>query len=179
MGGDWRFYILMVNGQFTQRNNSQLCQTTKYMHCFVTGMVRISGWERYGGGLKSYSTTLKIRFITFTEKDGLQNTTIYQYTGRSAGTHLAFVPTPALAALICSTKSFRNFTNYTWCSDLTTLCMASGIRLYNGELVFGGLQGFNYFYPADAYNKSQCAERALLTDLKISNKSAVAGDDSP
>ncbi|WP_315823608.1 triple tyrosine motif-containing protein [Paraflavitalea speifideaquila] len=52
------------------------------------------------------------------------------------------------------------------------------MRLSSGELIFGGLQGFNYFDPANlTINKNVPA--VLLTDLRISNKSVLAGEEAP
>jgi signal transduction histidine kinase/DNA-binding response OmpR family regulator len=54
----------------------------------------------------------------------------------------------------------------------------AGIRLSNGELFFGGLQGLNYFNPANL-TTNRNVPVVILTDLKVSNKSVSPGDDSP
>jgi signal transduction histidine kinase/DNA-binding response OmpR family regulator len=53
-----------------------------------------------------------------------------------------------------------------------------GLRLTDGELLFGGLEGFNHFYP-DRLTINRNVPQVILTDLKISNKSVAAGSDAP
>jgi ligand-binding sensor domain-containing protein/serine phosphatase RsbU (regulator of sigma subunit) len=48
----------------------------------------------------------------------------------------------------------------------------------SGKLFFGGLNGFNYFYPSQIKSDTSKAE-VVLTDLKIFNKSVIIGKDSP
>ncbi|WP_375436368.1 two-component regulator propeller domain-containing protein [uncultured Hymenobacter sp.] len=54
----------------------------------------------------------------------------------------------------------------------------SGIRSASGLLFFGGIEGFNYFNPAHI-KVNRNVPRVLLTDLKVDNKSVVAGTQSP
>jgi signal transduction histidine kinase/ligand-binding sensor domain-containing protein/DNA-binding response OmpR family regulator len=51
----------------------------------------------------------------------------------------------------------------------------SALRLKCGELVFGGIHGFNVFNPK-AINTVKPKPNLLLTDLKLFNKSVAAGD---
>ncbi|MCU0393548.1 MAG: hypothetical protein MUE81_20730, partial [Thermoflexibacter sp.] len=48
----------------------------------------------------------------------------------------------------------------------------------SGRLFFGGLNGFNYFYPSQIKSDTSKANM-VLTDLKIFNKSVLIGKDSP
>ncbi|UOG77556.1 ATP-binding protein (plasmid) [Hymenobacter tibetensis] len=54
----------------------------------------------------------------------------------------------------------------------------SGFRSSNGSLFFGGIAGFNYLNPS-LIKVNRNVPRVILTDLKVDNKSVVAGDHSP
>jgi signal transduction histidine kinase/ligand-binding sensor domain-containing protein/DNA-binding response OmpR family regulator len=129
----------------------------------------------YGGGLTLFDKN-KNQFINFSERDGLQNTTIYQILEDLQGQ--IWVSTNAgISSFNIQTKKFRNFTGYNGIQHNSFL-HGSGIRLRNGELLFGGQQGFNYFYPNQlAINRN--VPTVIFTDLKISNKSVAAGHDAP
>ncbi len=48
----------------------------------------------------------------------------------------------------------------------------------NGELLFGGTNGFNLFHP-DSLRENREKPSVVLTDLKIMNKKALIGPDKP
>jgi signal transduction histidine kinase/DNA-binding response OmpR family regulator len=74
-------------------------------------------------------------------------------------------------------KAFRNYTYYNGLQN-NNFVHGSGIRLSDGELVFGGLQGFNYFYPS-RLTMNRNVPAVVLTDLQIANKSVQPGEASP
>ena len=49
----------------------------------------------------------------------------------------------------------------------------------NGEMFFGGINGFNSFFPADINNKNYIPPKVVITDFKIFNESAAIEKDSP
>lgn len=128
----------------------------------------------FGEGLSLYDQQ-KQSFITFSEKDGLQNTTVYQIVEDVSG--LIWLSTnTGISSFDLSKKAFRNYTVYNGVQN-NNFSHASGMRLSDGELVFGGLEGFNYFDPSQlTINKNVPA--VLLTDLRISNKSVTAGEEA-
>jgi len=129
----------------------------------------------YGGGLCLFDKGKK-QFINFSEKDGLQNTTIYEIVEDLQGRIWVSTNT-GISSLDVNTKSFRNFNCQNGVQN-NNFVHGSGLRASNGELFFGGLQGFNYFDPGSlAINRN--VPTVILTDLKISNKSVSAGDASP
>jgi signal transduction histidine kinase/ligand-binding sensor domain-containing protein/DNA-binding response OmpR family regulator len=129
----------------------------------------------YGAGLSLFNKKNN-QFITFSEKDGLQNTTVYHIIEDLKG--LIWLSTnTGISAFDVATKKFRNYTHHNGVQN-NNFVHTSGIRLSDGELLFGGLQGFNYFNPAKlTINRN--VPVVLLTDLRISNKSVAAGDDAP
>ncbi|MBS0027193.1 hybrid sensor histidine kinase/response regulator transcription factor [Chitinophaga sp. 22321] len=129
----------------------------------------------YGGGLSLFDKTRQ-RFINFCEKDGLQNTTIYQILEDKNGSIWLSTNT-GISSFNFVTKKFHNYSHYNGVQN-NNFYHTSGIRLSDGELMFGGLEGFNYFTPSDlTVNKN--VPVVLLTDLKVANKSIAPGDDGP
>ncbi len=129
----------------------------------------------YGGGLSLFDKATG-RFINYAEKDGLQNTTIYQIL--EDRDHTLWLSTnTGISSFNTISKKIRNYTHYNGAQN-NNFVHTSGIRLSDGDVMFGGLEGFNYFTPCSlTVNKN--VPVVLLTDLKVSNKSVVPGEDSP
>jgi signal transduction histidine kinase/ligand-binding sensor domain-containing protein/DNA-binding response OmpR family regulator len=129
----------------------------------------------FGGGLSMFDKANN-RFTNFTEKDGLQNTTVYQLVEDGQG-RIWLSTNTGICSYNPGTKSFRNFNSQHGVQN-NNFILGSGIRLADGTIFFGGLQGFNYFDPAKL-TINHNVPTVLLTDLKLSNKSVIAGSDSP
>jgi signal transduction histidine kinase/ligand-binding sensor domain-containing protein/DNA-binding response OmpR family regulator len=128
-----------------------------------------------GGGLSLFNKQKK-QFISFTEKDGLQNTTIYQIVEDLRG-QLWLSTNTGISSMDPASQKFRNFTSYHGVQN-SNFFHGSGIRLSGGKILFGGLEGINYFNPA-GFTVNHNVPKVLLTDLKISHKSVTAGSDAP
>jgi ligand-binding sensor domain-containing protein/signal transduction histidine kinase/DNA-binding response OmpR family regulator len=129
----------------------------------------------YGVGLILFDKATQ-QFVSFSEKDGLQNTTIYQVVEDRQG-RIWLSTNTGISSFDPKTKSFRNFNNQNGVQN-NNFTHGSGIRLSDGTLIFGGVQGFNYFDPAKlTINRNDPA--VVLTDLKISNKPVIPADESP
>ncbi|MFX1705577.1 two-component regulator propeller domain-containing protein [Chitinophaga sp. CC14] len=129
----------------------------------------------YGGGLSLFDKATG-RFINYGEKDGLQNTTIYQIIEDKAGI-LWLSTNTGISSFNFATKEFRNYTHYNGVQN-NNFVHTSGLRLSDGDVMFGGLEGFNYFTPS-GLTVNRNVPVILLTDLKVSNKSVIPGEDSP
>ncbi|WP_276483083.1 hybrid sensor histidine kinase/response regulator transcription factor [Paraflavitalea pollutisoli] len=128
-----------------------------------------------GGGLSLFNKPQK-QFTRFTEKDGLQNTTIYQIVEDLAG-QLWLSTNTGISSMDPTAQKFRNFTYHNGVQN-SNFFHGAGIRLSGGDILFGGLDGINYFNPA-ALTVNRNVPKVLLTDLKVSNKSVVADSDAP
>ncbi|MBO9202599.1 MULTISPECIES: hybrid sensor histidine kinase/response regulator transcription factor [Niastella] len=115
-------------------------------------------------------------FIPFSEKDGLQNTMVYQIVEDATG-KLWVSTNTGISRFDADTKSFRNFSHLNGLQN-SNFVRGAGLRLTDSELLFGGLEGFNHFYP-DRLTVNLNVPGVILTDLKISNKSVAAGNDAP
>jgi signal transduction histidine kinase/ligand-binding sensor domain-containing protein/DNA-binding response OmpR family regulator len=162
--GKWTIY---------KRENSGLA-SDKVQTLFFDSKNRM--WAgTFGGGLNLFDNRSQ-QFITFGEKDGLQNTTVYQILEDKQGL-LWLSSNTGLSSLNPVNKAFRNYTCYNGVQN-NNFVHQSGLRLSDGTLFFGGLDGFNYFDPA-GITINHNVPPVLFTDLKISNKSVVAGGKSP
>jgi len=128
----------------------------------------------YGGGLSVFDK--KGRLTNFSEKDGLQNTTVYQVV-EDAQKYIWVSTNTGISRLDVGTKTFRNFTSYNGIQN-NNFVHASGLRASDGELFFGGLQGFNYFQPADL-TTNRNVPVVMLTNLQVANKPVAPGNESP
>ncbi len=128
-----------------------------------------------GGGLAMFNKQ-KNQFTRFTEKDGLANTTIYQIVEDLHG-QLWLSTNTGLSSMNPASHKFRNFTSYNGVQN-SNFVHGSGMRLSGGEILFGGLEGINYFNPS-GLTVNRNVPDVLLTDLRISNKSVIAGTDAP
>jgi len=128
----------------------------------------------FGEGLCLYDNKTR-NFINYSEKEGLQNATIYQILEDQSG--LIWLSTNSgISSFDQAKKTFRNYTQYNGVQN-NNFSRASGIRLSDGGMIFGGLEGFNYFDPGKlTINRN--VPQVLLTDLRVSNKSVIAGEDA-
>ncbi|HTI94869.1 MAG TPA: two-component regulator propeller domain-containing protein, partial [Puia sp.] len=129
----------------------------------------------YGGGLSVYDQKNNI-FKNFSEKDGLQNTTIYQVVEDIRGRIWASTNT-GITSLDVNSGTFRSFNHNNGLQN-NNFIHGSGIRLSDGEMFFGGVDGFNYFNPAEL-TTNRNVPVVVLTDLKVSNSPVIPGDESP
>lgn len=129
----------------------------------------------YAGGLSRFDKGSD-RFIHYTEKEGLQNSTIYQIVEDTAGIIWLSTNT-GLSSLDVQSGRFRNFTTYNGL-QANSFTRQTGIRLPDGRLLFGGLEGFNYFNPGEL-TTNRNVPPVMLTDLKVANQSVMPGKQSP
>ena len=128
----------------------------------------------FGNGLNLYDRNNN-KFISYSESEGLCNNVIYKILEDESGK--LWLSTNK--GISCFDQSSRKFKNYSHQNGLqqSTFALGSGLRASNGELFFGGLDGFNYFRPT-ALRANKYVPSLLFTDLKISNRSVIPGEES-
>ncbi len=131
-------------------------------------------WVGTPEGLAYYDPRLS-RFICYSEKDGLANAFIYKVIEDNAGMIWASTNS-GISSLDPKTKKFRNFSYYNGLQR-GPFVQGSGLKLADGRLFFGGIDGFNYFNPR-TLNSNKNVPNIVLTDLKISNQSVVPSEDA-
>ncbi len=136
----------------------------------------------FGGGLnkmlltKDNSGNEKVSFKRYTENDGLPNGVIYGILCDNDG------------ILWCSTNSglsrfdpkTEQFRNYDVSNGLQSdqFFWGASIKSKTGELIFGGINGFNIFLPNEVVD-NQNIPRIVITDFKLFNVSVKIGVNSP
>ncbi|WP_207533968.1 hybrid sensor histidine kinase/response regulator transcription factor [Desertivirga arenae] len=126
------------------------------------------------GGLAYYDLRKK-QFIPYSEKDGLANEVIYRILEDNYG-KIWVSTNKGLSSFDPGLKKFRNFSYHNGLQR-SPFVLGSGMKVSDGTLFFGGVDGFNYVNPG-ALHFNRNNPRIVLTDLKISNKSVLPSPDA-
>lgn len=125
-----------------------------------------------GGGLNR----LDVRTLQFTHlstQDGLPNNVIYGILPDSSG-HLWLSSNRGLIRYLPATGEIKNYrrSDGLQSDEFNTNAYAVGFR---GELIFGGVNGLNVFFP-NSVAEHTAAAKTLITGLKINNRAVKVGD---
>ena len=119
-----------------------------------------------GGGLSVFNKNSNL-VVTLSEKDGLPNSTIYKIIEDQNG--LIWVSTnKGISSIDLSTKKINNYNHHNGVQN-NNFVRGAGLRLSNGLLFFGGLEGFNYFNPAHL-SRNNIIPSVIITDLEVANQ---------
>lgn len=129
----------------------------------------------FGSGIVRFSPK-DSSFQTFNEKDGLANSMAYTLVEDSSG--LLWVSTNNGISSIDPVRLKINNYNFHNGLQRNNFVRGAALRLRNGELYFGGKEGFNYFNPANLI-KNTNIPIVVLTDIKIGNQSVLPAEDGP
>ncbi len=147
----------------------------------ISSDVVLSIWEEpggaiwvgtYGGGLNRLDPVTK-KFKAYTEKDGLSNNAVYGVMGGEPG---SLWMTTNLG--VCRLEIVNEtFTTYLASDGLQSNEFNTGAyyRSKNGELFFGGINGFNAFYPKNI-QENQRRPRMAITDVLLFNQPLAVGE---
>jgi ligand-binding sensor domain-containing protein/signal transduction histidine kinase/CheY-like chemotaxis protein len=114
------------------------------------------------------------RFTSYSLKDGLPSTIACALEIDKKG-DLWISTTNGLSRFNPNTKKFRNYYVGEGLQS-NEFEKFVGLKTTDGHLLFGGSNGFNYFYP-DSIKDNLVIPRVVLTDFKIFNKPVKIGDD--
>lgn len=129
-----------------------------------------------GGGLNRFDKETET-FTHFTEKDGLPNNVVYAILSDKEG-HLWMSTNQGLARFNPRTRTFKNFDIKDGLQD-NEFNSCAYFKSDRGELFFGGISGFNAFYPEDVKDNPH-APPVVITDFQIFNQSiSFKNPDSP
>lgn len=121
-----------------------------------------------GGGLNRLNVARKT-FEKFTEKDGLPDMVIYGILPDKQG-NLWLSTNKGLSVMKVRNKTFRNFDQFDGLQELEFNSYAFS-KARDGQLLFGGIKGFNAFYPEEMLKSNRHVPRVVFTDFRISNQS--------
>jgi streptogramin lyase len=126
-----------------------------------------------GGGLNMLDPELK-KFTHFTMNDGLPSNVIYGILEDDEG-NLWLSTTNGLSRFSPQNKSFRNYDKLDGLQSNEFTYTASCKTSY-GQMLFGGIEGFNIFNPANIRDNMNIPP-VYITELLIFNKRVIPGDD--
>ncbi|WP_316785904.1 two-component regulator propeller domain-containing protein [Pedobacter frigiditerrae] len=128
-----------------------------------------------GGGLDLFDSRTG-KFTNFNESNGLPSPIVYKILEDKAGV-IWFSTDRGISSLNPKTKKIKNFGRPNGLQD-SPFVLGSGLTTSEGELYFGGQEGFNYFYPTDLPG-TKTAPSVLLTELKVANIVVLPSEKSP
>ncbi len=143
--------------------------TVTTLHEDQTGIL----WVGTAGGLNAFDRSAH-RFTHYTEKDGLPNDVIYGMLEDASG-NLWISTNKGISKFNPKTARFRNYA----VSDGLQSNEFNGGAYYksqSGEMFFGGINGFNAFYP-DQIEDNPHVPAVVLTDFQLFNTSVQPRDD--
>ncbi|WP_324671236.1 hybrid sensor histidine kinase/response regulator transcription factor [Hymenobacter sp. GOD-10R] len=133
-------------------------------------------WVGTGGEGLYLFDTYKNKFFSFSGKEGLPNGVIHKILEDNNGS--IWVSTnQGVSKLNIDKKAFINYSQDNGLVNNAFL-NGAGIKLANGLLFFGSIEGFNYFDPSSIkFNHN--IPSVLLTELKVDNKIIEPSSTSP
>ena len=132
-------------------------------------------WLGTAGGLNFFNIKTK-QFTAYTEEDGLPNNTVWSTQEDKHG-NLWVSTNKGLSRFTPSTKIFRNYTVIDGLQG-NSFKAKSSYQSRDGEMYFGGANGFNTFYP-DSIKDNDFVPPVYLTDFQVFNKPVGIGGNSP
>jgi PAS domain S-box-containing protein len=128
----------------------------------------------FGGGLNQYDS-VSDTFLSYTKKDGLPNDVIYGILEDNRG-NLWLSTNNGLSMFNPESKTFRNYYERDGLQS-NEFNQSAYFKCRNGQLMFGGLAGFNLFHPNEI-RKNIHVPPIIITDFKVFNESIKAGPNS-
>lgn len=111
-------------------------------------------------------------FLVYRQSDGLASDVIQGILDDAHG-HLWISTTKGLSRLNRETGEFSNYYHYHGLQN-NEFCVNACVHLSTGELVFGGISGFNIFHP-DSIHTNPFIPPVVITDFRINNQSVPLG----
>ncbi|MBT9188609.1 two-component regulator propeller domain-containing protein [Zobellia russellii] len=130
----------------------------------------------FGGGLNKFipgENGNDDSFISYSLKDGLPNNVIKGILEDREG-NLWLSTNMGLSKFDPVNETFKNYNESDGLQDNEFQELAC-VKRADGEMLFGGINGFNAFYPEEINDNEQPAE-TVITDLLVSNKSVRVGE---
>ncbi|MFO7448146.1 MAG: two-component regulator propeller domain-containing protein [Ignavibacteriaceae bacterium] len=161
------------NYQHSENNKNSL---SKGFISFVMQSSDSTVWVGTMGGLNKFDRKSN-SFIHYNTKNGLSNDEIMCIV-EDKNKHLWISTTKGISRFDPETETFKNF-DVSDGLQRNEFNNRSGIRTRQGEIVFGGNNGFNIFQPED-FKDNPVVPTVVINDLRIFNKPVAIGEkDSP
>ncbi|WP_343532839.1 two-component regulator propeller domain-containing protein [Pedobacter sp.] len=129
----------------------------------------------FSGGLSLYNSASK-QFTTYAEEQGLNNASVWAIEEDKQG-RIWVSTNKGISSFDRKTHKFTNYGTHNGVQN-NNFVLGAGLSTADGEIYFGGADGFNYFDPK-YFSKNKNLPPVIFTDLKISNTSVMPSDDGP
>ncbi|HJT73294.1 MAG TPA: two-component regulator propeller domain-containing protein [Chitinophaga sp.] len=133
-------------------------------------------WVGTAGGGLSLLNKQTGRFLSYSEKDGLSNAVVYKILEDNNGILWTSTNT-GISSFDVKTRRFTNYSHFNGVQN-NNFVLGSGIRLRDGEIYFGGLDGFNFFNPR-LLPRNKSIPAVVLTELRVANQPVIPSSDGP
>lgn len=127
----------------------------------------------YGGGLNKFDPKTGAVEV-FTETHGLANNVVYGVLADDDG-NLWLSTNNGLCKLNVDDMQFRNYEENDGLQS-NEFNIGAYFKNQRGEFFFGGINGFNYFFPEEIRNNTRAPE-VVITKLLLFNKEMPIGED--
>jgi len=124
----------------------------------------------FGGGINKYNegTTLTNGYFSRINTDnGLPNNMIKAIIEDDNG-NLWITSNSGLSKINSSRSKIRNYTTFDGLQDMQFMDL-SGTKLHDGEIIIGGVKGFNAFYPNEI-TEDTTPPQIVLNNIEVMNK---------
>jgi len=126
----------------------------------------------YGGGLNRMDRKSK-QFINFSGRNGLPDDIIYSILEDKSG-GLWMSTNTGLVKFDTKSKTFRNYDVLDGLQS-NEFTIGSALRCKSGEMIFGGISGFNMFFP-DSIQENNFVPPTVITRFKALEKEITPSD---
>ncbi|MFH1942625.1 MAG: two-component regulator propeller domain-containing protein, partial [bacterium] len=164
-----------ATGAFTQYRHDPLNPSSlsdDRIFCIHEDSTGIFWIGKRGGGLNRFDPITE-QFICYTEKDGLPNNVIYGILEDGHG-NLWLSTNNGLSKFSPSRRTFRNY----YATDglqSNEFNFGAYERLRSGEMVFGGIGGFNVFHP-DSIKDNAFIPPVVIVGFQVFNRPVPIGE---
>jgi signal transduction histidine kinase/ligand-binding sensor domain-containing protein/CheY-like chemotaxis protein len=126
-----------------------------------------------GGGLLKFNKQTG-SFVRFTMDNGLPNNSVLRILEDRSGNLWLSTLSNGLSQFDPQKNQFRNFSQSDGLQS-NQFNFNAAAALSTGEFMFGGINGFNIFYPDSIYERKE-TPRLFLTAIRVNNKSIREND---
>ncbi|MFC1569862.1 two-component regulator propeller domain-containing protein, partial [bacterium] len=154
------------NEKLSLSNDKVLC-----IHESQSGIL----WFGTANGLNKYNNNTGT-FHSYLEKDGLSNNNVQAILEDDHG-NLWISTNHGLSKFNPQTETFQNY-NKSDGLQSNEFCPNACFKSKNGELVFGGIHGFNIFHP-DSVRDNPYVPPVIITNFEIFNQPVPITEDHP
>lgn len=123
------------------------------------------------GGVNLFNPRTK-RFKSYTEQEGLINNVINYISGDKQG-RIWLSTNQGITCFDPEKETYRNFNVHNGLQS-HEFNVGAGLKARNGDIILGGVNGFNIFHPASLARNTNIPS-VVLTDFQLFNRKVVVG----